>query len=83
VGWSTDGGSVFVRNPRDQLPVTITRLDLRSEARKVVTSFSPLDPAGFLECRDAYASTDGRTFAFSLQKRLSDLYLVDNLADGP
>jgi len=82
VGWSAEGDAVYVRSGRSRLPVTVSRLDLNTGARRVVASFSPLDPAGFLECRDVFTTPDGRASVFSYQKRMSDLYLADNLAGG-
>lgn len=79
VGWGADGSSAFLRSGPSRLPVTVTRLDLTTGARRAVASFSPLDPAGFVECRDVFATPDGRACVFSYQKKLSDLFVVEGL----
>lgn len=79
VGWSEDGRSVFVRTGYRELPLKVTRLDLASGARTPALTFTPQDPSGFLAFRDVFMSLDGRSCAASCQKKLSDLYLVEDL----
>ena len=59
--------------------MTITRVDLASGARKQVLAFSPPDPAGHIQIRRACVTPDARAFAFSYEKKLSELYLVEGL----
>jgi serine/threonine protein kinase len=79
LGWSADGGSVFVRTELSVLPVTITRLDLKSGGRKQVLAFSPPDPEGHIQTRGIYMTPDSRAFVFTYEKKLSELYLVEGL----
>ena len=79
VGWSADGGAVFVRPELSVLPVTITRLDLKSSVRSQILAFTPPDPAGHIQTRGVFMSPDARAFAFTYEKKLSELYLVEGL----
>ncbi len=80
VGWSADDSAVFVRTGFAQTPVAISRLDLATGARKPVLDFNIPDPAGYQGCPEVSMSADGRVFALSYRKNLSELYLVDGLA---
>ena len=77
VGWSADGGAVFLRPELSVLPVTITRLDLKSGARKQILAFTPPDPAGHIQTRGVFMTPDAGAFAFTCEKKLSELYLVE------
>jgi len=68
-----------VRTGYRELPLKVTRLDLASGARTPALTFTPQDPSGFLAFRDVFMSLDGRSCAVSCQKKLSDLYLVEDL----
>ncbi len=79
LGWSADGGAVFVRPELSVLPVTITRLDLKSSVRNQILAFTPPDPAGHIQTRGVFMTPDARAFAFTCEKQLSELYLVEGL----
>jgi hypothetical protein len=79
VGWTADGTGVYVRPELSVLPVTIARLDLASGARTQVMSFTPPDPAGHVQTRRVCVTPDASAFAFSYEKKLSELYLVEGL----
>ena len=57
-----------------------TRLDLASGGRVPVRSFSPPDPAGHLQIRSVFMTPDARTIAYTYDRRLSELFLVEGLA---
>ena len=79
VGWSADGTAVHVRPELSVLPVTLTRVDLRTGARKPLLAFTPPDPAGHLQTRGVFVTPDARAFAFTYDRQLSELYLVEGL----
>jgi hypothetical protein len=79
VGWSADGAAVHIRPEVSVLPVTISRLELASGARKSIISFTPPDPAGLIHTRGSYVTPDAQAFAFTYEKKLSELYLVEGL----
>jgi tRNA A-37 threonylcarbamoyl transferase component Bud32 len=79
LGWSADGSAVYLRPELSVLPVIITRLDLARGLRSPVLSFMPPDPAGHLQTRGVFMTPDARAFAFTCEKKLSELYLVEGL----
>ncbi len=79
LGWSADGRAVFVRPELSILPVTITRLDLKSGSRKQILAFTPPDPEGHIQTRGVYVNPDASAFAFTYEKKLSELFLVEGL----
>jgi hypothetical protein len=79
LGWAAGGEAVFVRPELSVLPVAITRLDLASGRRTPVLAFTPPDPAGHLQTRGVFMTPDARAFAFTCEKKLSELYLVEGL----
>jgi hypothetical protein len=79
MGWTEDGRSLFVRPELALLPVTLHRLDPATGKRSPVFRFMPPDVAGYLQTRTAYATPDAKAFAFTYDRKLSTLYLVDGL----
>jgi len=79
IGWGGDGASVYVRPELAVLPVAIDRLDLRTGARVPVRTFTPPDPAGHLQVRSVFMTPDARVFAYTWDRKLSELFLVDGL----
>jgi len=79
VGWSGDGHAVFARPELSVLPVTLTRIELTTGARRKVLDFTPPDAAGHLQTRGVFLSLDAQVFAFTYEKKLSELYLVEGL----
>ncbi len=79
IGWNAEGTALYLRPELSVLPVTLTRLDLRTGARQPVIAFMPPDPAGHLQTRGVFMTPDARTFAFTYDKKLSELYRVEGL----
>jgi tRNA A-37 threonylcarbamoyl transferase component Bud32 len=79
ISWAADGRSLFVRPELSVLPLTIHRLDPVTGRRTVVHRFAPPDASGYLQTRTAYATPDARAFAFTYDRKLSALYLVEGL----
>ncbi|HJW34740.1 MAG TPA: serine/threonine-protein kinase [Holophagaceae bacterium] len=79
IGWSGDGKAVFVRPELSVLPVALTRVELATGARKQVLAFTPPDAAGQVQTRGVFMSLDAKVFAFTYEKKLSELYLVEGL----
>jgi Tol biopolymer transport system component len=77
--WSADGGSLFVAaNTAGKAPLRIFKLDLRSGRRSLWRELQPPDTAGLIGL-DARVTPDGRGYAYSYDRTLSDLYVVDGL----
>lgn len=73
-----DGGkSLLVRTPN--LPVKITRVDLATGRREPFREIVPADPAGVQDIPTIRFSRDGKSYAYSVGRILSDLFVVDGL----
>ena len=78
--WCLDGKAIFVRNHAPALlPVLVSRLDLATGAQKEVFRFSAIDPAGLVSIRTVYLPGDGKVFAMTYSRQMSQLYRVEGL----
>jgi eukaryotic-like serine/threonine-protein kinase len=76
-GFIDNGRSLLVRTRG--LPLTITKIDLASGKRSPFKEIVPSDPAGAQSIPAIHFSADGKSYAYSLGRWLSDLYVVDGL----
>jgi Tol biopolymer transport system component len=77
VGFSEDGKSLLVASPG--IPRKIDRVDLATGQRKPWKEISPADPAGVQTIVSMRFSADGKSYAYSTLRVLSDLYVVEGL----
>jgi eukaryotic-like serine/threonine-protein kinase len=77
MGLSADGKSVLVRTR--SVPAKITRIDLVTGKRELWKEIVPADPAGVQSIPSVRLSADGKSYAYSTGRILSDLYVVDGL----
>jgi eukaryotic-like serine/threonine-protein kinase len=61
------------------VPVKVTRIDLATGRRDPWMEIVPADPAGVQSIPDVRFSADGKSYAYSVVRLLSDLYVVDGL----
>ncbi|HEY6769891.1 MAG TPA: protein kinase [Candidatus Sulfotelmatobacter sp.] len=73
-----DGGKSLLVRTRD-VPLKITRIDLATGRRSAWKEIVPADPAGAQSIPSLRFSADGKSYAYSLGRILSDLYVVDGL----
>jgi Tol biopolymer transport system component len=78
VGWSDDGGSLFVRQ-RGQIPAQVERLDLKTGTLTPWRSLMPGDSAGVTSIGSVRITPDGKAYAYSYLRNLADLYVVEGL----
>jgi hypothetical protein len=83
IRWSADGASLFVTRYIGR-STEVHQLELSTGHRKLLWKLAAQDPAGaFAPGAGAGAgvrlSPDGRSYAYSYFRSLSDLYLVDGL----
>ncbi len=78
IGWSEDGGSIFVRQ-RGQTPAQVNRMDLKTGALSPWRSLMPGDSAGVTSIGAIRVTPDGRAYAYSYLRNLADLYVVEGL----
>ncbi len=77
IRWSADGRHLFVRNA--EMPIRISLLDLKTGRQTPWKDIAPVDLAGAATPFAVWLSADGRSYAYNLQRNLSDLYLVEGL----
>jgi serine/threonine protein kinase/Tol biopolymer transport system component len=61
------------------IPLKIVRIDLATGHREPWKEISPSDPAGLQSIVNVTLSRDGKSYAYSTLRQLSDLYVVDGL----
>jgi serine/threonine protein kinase len=76
--WTADGHGIFVFR-RDQIPCRVYRLDLERPHREMFREFTPADPAGVVATHEVLITPDGKSYAYSYVRLLSELYLVEGL----
>jgi serine/threonine protein kinase/Tol biopolymer transport system component len=77
IRWSGDGQHIFLQRNGDSR-VTILRLDVRTGRKEVWRDLKPPDP-GSKFFGSVKLSEDGNAYAFSFQRDLSTLYLVNGV----
>jgi len=77
-GFTADGKSVFVYNFAG-LPCTITRIDLATGKRSAWKQLVPADAAGAASLGGISITPDAKSYVYSYQRTLSDLYVVEGL----
>jgi hypothetical protein len=75
-GWSADGRSLYVYRRKD-LPAKVDLLDVSNGRRQLWKELMPADSAGVWAIAPPHISPDGRFYAYSCLRTLSDLYLVE------
>jgi len=80
IGWSPDGQTAFVAS-QQMPPFRVFRIDAATGRRESWLETSPPDPAGVipLHVSGAPLTPDGRYYAYSYLRTLSDLFLVEGL----
>jgi len=77
-GWSSDSRYLYMYT-RTGPPSQIWRLEVSSGQEKLVKQLSPTDPVGILEIFHVQMTPDAKTFVYSYDRYLSELYVVDGL----
>ena len=80
IQWSDDGRFLYVRGLGDS-PLEFFRLNLATGRREPWKKIEAADPVGLIGIQPAAVrmTPDGRSYAYSYWKTLTELYLVDNL----
>ncbi len=76
--WSGDGRSLYVSKFRE-LPARVFRIDLDTGRRVLWKELMPADPAGLEAIINILLTPDGKSYAYTYSRSLSDLYLVEGL----
>jgi hypothetical protein len=78
IRWAGDGRSLFTFK-RNELPARIIRLDVETGERKPWLELMPADAAGISRIPSIVLTPDGKSYAYNIQRDLSDLYLIRGL----
>jgi len=74
--WSSDATSLLVQNGAS-LPANIFRVDIKTGKYKLWKEIAPVDLAGVLMMSPAVISRDEKAYAYSYNRTLSELFVVD------
>jgi eukaryotic-like serine/threonine-protein kinase len=77
IGWG-DGDSLFLRDPQ-RLPARLFRLHLPTGRVEPWREIAPADRSGVVGINNVAVTPDGRAYAYSFARLLSDLYVVTGL----
>jgi DNA-binding winged helix-turn-helix (wHTH) protein len=77
IAWDETG--LYVRSMKDDIPETLNRLDPGTGRVEVVAQITPRDTAGALGLGQLLVADHGKAWAYSVLRRLSDLYVVSGL----
>ncbi len=76
IGWSPDGGSVFVR-PRAGVPLRIERVALSTGKRDFVRTIGPADLSGVTAVAAPFLGKDEKSYAYVFSRTFSHLFLIE------
>jgi Tol biopolymer transport system component len=78
VSWSADGRSLLISR-RGEVPLKVFWLDVRTGRKELWRELTPPDPAGIISIGRIAATPDAKSFAYSYNRSLADLYVVEGL----
>jgi eukaryotic-like serine/threonine-protein kinase len=80
VRWSTHGTEIFVFEPSDDCATgNVSRINIQTGEQNSWFSLRPADSVGAYLLRWLDVTPDGRSYAYTYQQDLSDLYILDGL----
>jgi hypothetical protein len=77
VRFDATGRSLLIA--RGDLPLVISRVDIASGDRERIGEINPSDRTGADGIVNVSLTPDGKTYAYTVQRRLSTLYVVTGL----
>jgi eukaryotic-like serine/threonine-protein kinase len=78
ITWSTDGRSAYAyQDKKNSAPVY--RLDVATGRRQLVATLAVSDSAGVTAMANVRMTPDGKSYAYSYHRELSDLFLVEGV----
>jgi Tol biopolymer transport system component len=78
VNWSSDRRSAYLYQD-EKIQAQLFRIDLSTGKRQLVTTLGPGDPAGLTGILPVRITPDGKSYAYSYNRSLSDLFLVEGV----
>jgi Tol biopolymer transport system component len=78
IRWTADGRGLYVWKP-SEMPARVSVIDVMTGRRAFWKELVPPDPAGILGLWPIVITPDGKSYAYSYRRVLSDLYLAQGL----
>jgi eukaryotic-like serine/threonine-protein kinase len=78
ITWSADGRSVYVYHD-EKISASVYRLDVATGRRGLVATLGPSDIVGVTSILSVILTPDGKSYAYSYNRNLSDLFLVEGV----
>jgi Tol biopolymer transport system component len=78
IQWSSDSRSLYVYRP-DEIPARIYEVSIAGDARRLFREIAVADPTGLEGRMTVVMTPDGKAYAYSFLRWLSELYLVTGL----
>jgi eukaryotic-like serine/threonine-protein kinase len=78
IGWTSDGRSLYLA-VRHEMPIRVYRFDPATGRRELLKEIMPADTAGIFLSNRIQMTPDGKGYAYSVSRMLSDLYVVEGL----
>ncbi len=78
ITWASDGKSAYVYHD-EKTTAPVYRLDVTSGKRELVKTIEVGDPAGLTSIPNVRMTPDGKSYAYSYSRELSDLFLVQGV----
>ena len=78
ITWSADGRSAYVFHD-DKTSAPVYRLDVARGSRALVATLGPHDSAGVTGFISVILTPDGKSYSYSHNRNLSDLFLVEGM----
>jgi hypothetical protein len=78
ITWSADGRSAYVYHD-DKTSAPLYRLDVAAGKRQLVVTLTSRDTAAVAAVINVRLTPDARTYAYSFDRELSDLFLVEGV----
>jgi len=76
VRWTPDGKSLLVMNLYSEVPLRVEKLDIATGRREPYKTLGPADPVGALQIYPIALNDDGRSYAYTVRRQASHLFLV-------
>lgn len=78
--WSTSGNEIFAFEPgADHATATVSRINIDNRVQTPWFTLRPADNVGAYLLKWVDVTPDGRSYAYTYQQDLSDLYILDGV----
>jgi hypothetical protein len=82
LGWNADGNAFIARGGQGAR-LEVQRVDVRRGRAQLSMTLAPADPVGIEGLGPVVVARDGRSYCYTYDRQLRDLYLVEGLDLAP